>query len=203
MAKSWRNVLALIPFALTVGCTDGGSTSETVATAAVTTGVPATTAAADTTTAPAVGDTTLTTAEAVSDDNFSTHGADGPYDPARDARADIATAERIAAASGKLVLLDFGANWCPDCLVLDELYLDPAVAQLLDEHFVLVTIDVGEWDHNMDVSDDFNHVADVGIPALVVLAADGTILGDTADGSFASASTFAPDDVLAYLTTFV
>jgi hypothetical protein len=86
--------------------------------------------------------------------------------------------------------------------VLDELYHDPAVAQLLADHFVLVTIDIGEWDHNMDVSDDYAHVADVGIPALVVLAADGTILGDTHDGSFASASSFEPQDVLDYLEPF-
>ena len=134
---------------------------------------------------------------------LNTKGADGPYDESRDPRADIAVALEIAAAQGKLVLLDFGANWCPDCLVLDELYSDPAVAALLDEHYVLVTIDVGEFDRNMDLSAEYNGAADVGIPALVVLDADGTILGDTHQGEFASASTFQPDDVLEYLNPFV
>ena len=156
----------------------------------------ATTEAVATTEAPA-------TTEGATVTTFSTFGPDGPYDPARDARADIANAQAVAAASGKLVLLDFGANWCPDCLVLDELYRDPAVAELLRDHFVLVTVDIGEWDHNMDISDDYNHVADVGIPALVVLTADGEILGDTHDGQFASASGFVPQDVLDYLEPFV
>ena len=33
-----------------------------------------------------------------------------------------------AKADGKHVLLDFGADWCPDCRVLGKLFEDPAVA---------------------------------------------------------------------------
>jgi protein disulfide-isomerase len=126
----------------------------------------------------------------------------GPYEEGRDARADIAAAQALAAQEGKLVLLDFGANWCTDCIVLDELYHDPEVAALLAERYVLVTIDVGEFDRNLDVSAEYNDAAGVGIPSLVVLTADGTIIADTHAGEFASARDFVPSDVLQYLGQF-
>src|SRR5438093_12777177 len=48
----------------------------------------------------------------------------GPYDKRADAHKDIQTALTEAQADGKLVLLDFGANWCLDCIVLSHLYED-------------------------------------------------------------------------------
>lgn len=44
------------------------------------------------------------------------------YDPARDAKADIAAALAEAGRDGRPVLLDFGADWCPDCVVLGRTF---------------------------------------------------------------------------------
>lgn len=38
-----------------------------------------------------------------------------PFDDKRDADRDIAEARAKAAASGKLLLIDLGGNWCADC----------------------------------------------------------------------------------------
>lgn len=209
-----RISLILVPcLALVAACGSGSSSAPSdtgpQTTVAPATQPPTTLAPAPTVAATAAPDTAAPDTVPVTEptiplpESLDTKGVEGPYDPGRDARADIALATQMAAAQGKLVLLDFGANWCPDCLVLDELYLDPAVATLLADEYVLVTIDVGEWDHNMDISADYNNAADLGIPALVVLQPDGTIIADTSDGSFASASGFSPADVAAYLQMFV
>src|SRR5213596_4000907 len=69
--------------------------------------------------------------------------AQGPYDRHADAHKDIQAALTEAQADGKLVLLDFGANWCLDCIVLSHLYEDETVHPFLDANFHVVNIDVG------------------------------------------------------------
>jgi thiol:disulfide interchange protein len=52
-----------------------------------------------------------------------------PYNEQADPAQDIAAALKQAKADDKLVLLDFGANWCPDCLVL-AMHFDNAQVKL-------------------------------------------------------------------------
>jgi thiol:disulfide interchange protein len=95
------------------------------------------------------------------------------YDRSADPRADIEAALALAKADGKRVLLDFGADWCPDCHVLAA-YLDgDAGRKLVDDSFHVVSIDVGYWDHNLDVAKTYGSPITTGIPAVVVLTADG------------------------------
>ena len=121
------------------------------------------------------------------------------YDPARDARADIDAALKLAAVDHKRVLIDFGADWCADCRVLARLYADPSVRPTLDAGYHLVVVDVGEFDRNVDVSKRYGNVIEGGIPALVVTDASGRALVATKDGSFANARTMKAPDVLAFL----
>ena len=46
------------------------------------------------------------------------------------ADAVVAAALARAKKSHKLVLLDLGGNWCPDCVVLPNLMLLPAMAEI-------------------------------------------------------------------------
>jgi thiol:disulfide interchange protein len=124
------------------------------------------------------------------------------YDPNADARADIAAAIAAAKADGRHVLLDFGADWCPDCHVLAA-YLESTEGRALVERaFHVVSIDVGYWDHNLDVAKDHGDAIWNGIPAVVVLKPDGSIVGSSKDGTLATASAMTQDAVLAYLETF-
>jgi thiol-disulfide isomerase/thioredoxin len=119
------------------------------------------------------------------------------YDPTRDARADVLAAIAAAKADGKLVLVDFGADWCPDCHVLADYLHRPAGKAIIDASFHFVAVDVGLWDHNLDVVADYGDAIWVGIPALVVLDGNGKVLRSTADGSIASASSMSEEQVLA------
>lgn len=125
--------------------------------------------------------------------------AQGPYDRRADAHKDIQTALTQAQADGKLVLLDFGANWCLDCIVLSHLYEDQTVRPFLDDNFHLVTIDVGNWDRNLDVSRRYGDPIKGGIPALVILTGSGEVVASTKNGALADARTATAREVLDYL----
>ncbi|HET9223183.1 MAG TPA: thioredoxin family protein, partial [Roseiflexaceae bacterium] len=121
------------------------------------------------------------------------------YDPRADADAAIAQALTQAEADHKRVLLDFGADWCPDCQVLSQLFDDPQVKPFLDEHYHVVRIDVGQWDNNLDIAERYGDPIAKGIPAVVVLDANGQTLSSTAGGELANARTATADEILALL----
>ena len=125
------------------------------------------------------------------------------YDKTADARADIDAALALAKADGKRVLLDFGADWCPDCHVLAAYLNGTAGKALVEPNFHVVSIDVGYWDHNLDISGTYGNPIKNGIPAVVVLKPDGTFIGSSADGSLASASGMTEQQVLGYLARWV
>lgn len=121
------------------------------------------------------------------------------YDPDRDAAADIAAALALSATDHRQVLLDFGADWCPDCKVLDRLFHAGQVAPLLHTDYRVVPVDVGQFDHNLDLAARYVDLRTSGIPALVVLAPDGRVRTATNDGSFANARTMDAAAVAAFL----
>jgi thiol-disulfide isomerase/thioredoxin len=102
-----------------------------------------------------------------------------------------------------LVLLDFGANWCADCLVLATLFEDPSVKPYLDENFYVVHIDVGYWDKNLDTSQLYGNPIEKGIPAVVILDGDGNTLATTKDGALVNARTATASEILGYLKGWV
>ncbi|MFC7219613.1 thioredoxin family protein [Streptomyces polyrhachis] len=121
------------------------------------------------------------------------------YDPGRDAAADIATAQQAARGDGRSVLIDFGADWCADCQVLAKHFASPKVADLLAEKYHMVTVDVGEFDRNLDVAKKYVDLKTSGMPALVVLGPDGRIKVATNQGEFASARSMSADAVADFL----
>jgi thioredoxin 1 len=122
-----------------------------------------------------------------------------PYTVQANASHDIAAALASAEAQHKYVLLDFGANWCPDCLVLAKLFEDATVKPFLDQHFVVARINVGQWDTNLDIAARYDNPIAKGIPAIVVLDAQGKIVATTKAGELADARSATAAQILAYL----
>ena len=92
-----------------------------------------------------------------------------PYDPKRDARRDVDAALARAKASGKPVLIDFGANWCVDCRVLAGVLELPEMRSWVASKFELVQVDIGRFDRNLDIARRFG-VTELGaVPALFVI----------------------------------
>jgi thiol:disulfide interchange protein len=104
-------------------------------------------------------------------------------DPSQ-ARADIAAALRTAAATHKRILLDFGGNWCGDCQVLDYYFHDARNQPLLRASFVLVHVNIGRMDANLDIARRYEVPLNKGVPALAVLDERGRLLYSQKSGEF-------------------
>jgi len=74
-----------------------------------------------------------------------------PFDESADAGRDVALATARAKANGKLLLLEFGGNWCPYCRALGGLMQSPEVKDVIARHYELVWIDVGRAEKNLDL----------------------------------------------------
>jgi thiol:disulfide interchange protein len=121
------------------------------------------------------------------------------YDSKRDPDADIAAALAKSKADGHPVLLDFGADWCPDCVVLEKTFRTGTVRPVI-AGFHVVAVDVGRFDRHLDVARRYRlRLETSGIPALVVLSRTGKARATTNDGSFANARTMTAGQVAAYL----
>ena len=93
-----------------------------------------------------------------------------PYDEAANANADLAKARARAKAHHKLLLVDLGGNWCGDCRVLAATAELPALRAFIDKHYEVVTIDVGRFDHNLQVPARYGFSKRlVGVPTLLVV----------------------------------
>jgi thiol-disulfide isomerase/thioredoxin len=92
-----------------------------------------------------------------------------PYNEKANAKADVAAARAHAKASHKLLLIDFGGNWCPDCRVLGGVMKQPEMRAFLQRHYQVVTVDVGRFDRNMDIPAHYGFNELKGVPAVFVV----------------------------------
>lgn len=119
----------ILTVALIAGCASSGTTT---AQAPVTTTATTPTGAASPSSSPSPVTTSATT-QALPDG----------YDATRNAKADINAALAAAAKDNREMLIDFGANWCPDCMALDVMFRSVQVEPLLQKDYLVVAVDVG------------------------------------------------------------
>jgi thioredoxin 1 len=100
------------------------------------------------------------------------------------ASADLAAALTSAAATHKRVILDFGGNWCTDCHVLDSYFHDSINKSILESNYILVHINVGHMDANVDIAARYQIPLKRGVPAVAVLDARGNLLYSQKTGEF-------------------
>jgi thiol-disulfide isomerase/thioredoxin len=92
-----------------------------------------------------------------------------PYDTGADAGRDLAAAKRRAAASHKLLLVDLGGNWCLDCRILSGVMDQPEMKPFLQQHYEVVSIDVGRFDKNLDIPKHYGFGKLIGVPAVLII----------------------------------
>ena len=115
------------------------------------------------------------------------------------AEPDIAAALKEAKGQHKRVILDFGGDWCPDCQVLDINFHNGSNLPLLQQNFVLVHVNIGHMDQNIDVAKKYGVPVNKGVPALAVLDANGKVVHAQATGEFRDMRSMDPQSVTEFL----
>jgi thioredoxin 1 len=121
------------------------------------------------------------------------------YNENADAHAEVRDALARAAHEHKRIILDFGGNWCGDCQVLDIYFHREPNAALLADNYILVDIDIGHMDKNVDIAQQYNVPLRKGVPALAVLDARGHLLYSQTNGEFESMRRMDPNSVTDFL----
>ncbi|MGO9591946.1 MAG: thioredoxin family protein, partial [Candidatus Acidiferrales bacterium] len=122
------------------------------------------------------------------------------YPPAQEAPSEIKAALARAARDHKRVILVFGGNWCYDCHVLNATFHSKDIAPLVDANFHVVHVNIGDdYDKNLDLAGKYKVPLKRGVPALVVLDPDGSIVYTQQEGEFENSMRLSPADVTEFL----
>jgi thiol:disulfide interchange protein len=126
------------------------------------------------------------------------------YDEQADARAVLASYQARAKAENRRLLLDFGANWCIWCRRLDNMFkTDPGVAELLINKYLVINIDVGKFDKNLDLASGYGaDLKSMGVPVLVILDQDGKVLTVKNTGELEEGKAHSSEKVVEFLKKY-
>ncbi len=139
----------------------------------------------------------------MADMSATTRQSTFPYDEAANAESDVAAAAAAAKAEGRLLMVNFGANWCPDCRALAAAIDQEPLASLLAEHFVMVKVDVGNWDKHQALVRRYGNPIANGIPAIAVVDQTGTVRYTTQAGELATARNMGGDELQRFFEQLV
>ncbi|MET0365186.1 MAG: thioredoxin family protein [Sphingobium sp.] len=92
-----------------------------------------------------------------------------PYDEKADADKQVAAAKALAKKQNKKLLIDLGGNWCPDCRVFAGVLELPEVKAFVSRHYVVVTVDVGRMDKNLQIPAHYGVDKVRGVPAVLIV----------------------------------
>ncbi|AIE85853.1 thioredoxin family protein [Fimbriimonas ginsengisoli] len=112
---------------------------------------------------------------------------------------EIKAALAKAGREHKRVILDFGGDWCGDCRVLDRFFHQEPNASLVKAHFVLVHVNIGQFDRNQEIAKQYGVPLAKGVPALAVLDAKGHPVFSQKQGEFESMRKMDPASVTQFL----
>jgi thiol:disulfide interchange protein len=121
------------------------------------------------------------------------------YSAEANPKAEIASALKQASLEHKRVILDFGGDWCGDCQVLDIYFHQSPNLELLDKNFLLVHVDIGRFDKNLDIPEKYNIPLKKGVPALAVIDANGKLLYSQQAAEFGDIRYMYPTSVTDFL----
>ena len=121
------------------------------------------------------------------------------YPADADAKKESNEALKTAVTNKKRVMLIFGGNWCYDCHVLDRALHEGEAGKIVKKSFLLVHVDIGEGDKNLDLVKKYQTSLDKGVPTIAILGGDGQVVYSSSNGEFEAARTMMKKDLVAFL----
>lgn len=96
------------------------------------------------------------------------------YNPAADAKADIAAAVKKATAENKHVFLQLGGNWCGWCILYNNLVTtNDTLKTYIEKNFVTVHVNYSQENFNDEVFKSLGYPQRFGFPVFVILDSNG------------------------------
>jgi len=112
----------------------------------------------------------------------------------------VAAAKVEALAGHKLLLIDLGGNWCPDCRILAATMELPEVKAFAAAHYVVVSVDVGRFDKNLQIPARFGITRRLeGVPSVIIAEPDGTLVNRGHIAALADARHMTPQAIADWL----
>jgi thiol:disulfide interchange protein len=126
-----------------------------------------------------------------------------PFDQGADADSDVERAVAQARKQNKRLLIDLGANWCADCRVLSAIMEMPDVRRFLDGHYVVVVVDVGHLDRNLEIPARFGLGGRLeGVPAVLIAEPDGELVNRGHTAALLDAGRMTPQAIADWLASW-
>ncbi|MEN9610992.1 MAG: hypothetical protein RLZZ628_1806 [Bacteroidota bacterium] len=96
------------------------------------------------------------------------------YETLKFISGDIRAAQILAAKEGKLVFVDFRANWCAPCKIMEEYtFTHPSVETAIHSNYVPVQVDIDEID-GFELKQKFNVKV---LPTMLIFNSQGKLIG--------------------------
>jgi len=109
--------------------------------------------------------------------NLSAQEAVKIYNPAADAKAEVAAAIIKASAEGKHVFLQVGGNWCPWCVKFQKMVAeDTKLDSLVKANYVVVKVNFSKENDNHEFLATLGYPQRFGFPVFVILGEKGNVL---------------------------
>ena len=101
------------------------------------------------------------------------------YAPSDNALADVKQALATAGSEDHRALVVLGANWCHDSRALAARLNEPPLAEVIEENYELVFVDVGYYEHGRDVTLEFDVPNFYATPTVLIIdPSTGRLLND-------------------------
>lgn len=124
------------------------------------------------------------------------------YDETANAKTQITEAVTKAKKENKHVLLQIGGNWCPWCILFDNLVTtNEEIVNYLNKNYEVVHVNYSKNNKNEDVLAELKHPERFGFPVFVILDENGNLI-HTQNSSYLESKEVKghdPKEVLAFL----
>ena len=105
--------------------------------------------------------------------------------------------------AGDQSIIIFGANWCPDCRILEGTLILPTVKSFIDDNFSVIHVDVGKYDINMNLLDLLDIPKQEGIPRVVIFGHMHNILNKDSTDKWRTARQNKAQEIFDYFQSYV
>ena len=103
----------------------------------------------------------------------------------------------------KQPIIIFGANWCPDARLLEEVLHLPSVKNFIDKHCDVLNIDVGNYEINTELLRFFDFAIKDGIPRVFILNLKGETINLETNDRMRTAREHSAQEIFEYLQDYV